>query len=544
MPNPSKDDLEAQAGGVADASETSSQVPNEKKVVAEDEEEKQYPGNKIVVPLMIALYLSVFLVAIDRTIIGTAIPAISDEFKSFSDIGWYGSGYLLTLCAFQLLTGRIYTYFAPKWIFMASILIFEVGSIVCAAAPSSAAFIVGRAVAGAGSAGIFSGSIILMVGAVPLRKRPMYQGLFGAIFGVASVLGPLVGGAFTTNVTWRWCFWINVPIGGVTMFILLFILRQQPAPAGAGMTLRQKLIKLDPIGTIILLPAIICLLLALQWGGSTYAWSSGRIIALLVVGIALLVVFVGIQIWQKDSATIPPRILANRSITAGFLSQTCIGSAMMMFVYYLPVWFQAIKNDTAIQSGIATLPLVLGLVVFSIVTGILVSKLGYYTPPMILGTVIMSIAAGLITTFRVDTGHSAWIGYQCLFGFGLGMCMQQANIAAQTVLPRKDVPVGVSLMWFGQSFGGAIFISVAQSVLQNKLIDGLGGIPAFDPHKIATAGATELRGLVPPQYLDTVLLAYNGALVQVFYAALGLSLAAFVLSCFMEFKSVKDAEKK
>lgn len=153
------------------------------------------------------MFTAAFLVALDRTIIATAIPKITDDFHSLGDIGWYASAYLLTACSFQLLTGRIYTFYNPKWVFLINIAIFEIGSIICGAAPNSTAFIVGRAVAGLGSSGMFSGVIILMVHTVPLHKRPAYTGVFGMVFGVASVIGPLLGGAFTDGPSWRWCFW-------------------------------------------------------------------------------------------------------------------------------------------------------------------------------------------------------------------------------------------------------------------------------------------------------------------------------------------------
>jgi hypothetical protein len=170
-----------------------------------EDENTVYPTGLKAASIMISLYLAIFLVALDRTIIATAIPQITDAFNSLSDIGWYASSYMMTSCAFQLFYGKLYVFYPTKWVFLSAIMLFEVGSAICGAAPNSVAFIWGRSIAGFGSAGIFSGGIVVMVHTIPLAKRPLFQGIFGAIFGIASVVGPLIGGAFTTHVTWRWC---------------------------------------------------------------------------------------------------------------------------------------------------------------------------------------------------------------------------------------------------------------------------------------------------------------------------------------------------
>jgi len=301
----------------------------------------------------------------DRTIIAIAIPRMTDDFHSFGDIGWYGSAYLLTNCAFQLLLGRVYTFYNPKVVFLGLVIIFEIGSAICGGAPNSTAFIFGRAIAGLGSAGIFSGTIIVMIYICPLQKRALYQGILGGVFGIASVLGPLLGGAFTTNVTsvfdhlllkirrltidrWRWCFYINLPIGAVT-FVTLFCILKLPASKKPMPSFREQLAQLDPIGTFCFIPSIVCLLLALQWGGSTYDWNDGRIIALLVLfGISLLA-FIAVQAWKQDSATVPPRIILHRSIAAGVCFSMCIGASMLVMVYYLPLWFQVGTHHNTIN---------------------------------------------------------------------------------------------------------------------------------------------------------------------------------------------------
>ena len=211
-------------------------------------EEPQYPSGMKLAIITTALCFSVFLIALDNTIIATAIPKITDHFNQLNDVGWYGSAYLLTTCAFQLMFGKFYTFFSIKWVYLTAIAIFEIGSAVCGAAPSSTALILGRAVAGLGTAGIFSGALIIIAHTVPLQKRPMYTGMIGAMYGVASVAGPLLGGVFTDHVTWRWCFYINLPIGAVTFLGILIFFSNPQTQKASTLSRKEKFVGFDPYG--------------------------------------------------------------------------------------------------------------------------------------------------------------------------------------------------------------------------------------------------------------------------------------------------------
>ncbi|KAI8169904.1 Efflux pump aflT [Colletotrichum sp. SAR 10_70] len=505
-------------------------------------EDVQYPSGLSLVLVLGSLFISMFLVSLDRLIITTAIPKITDEFDSVTDVGWYGSVFLLTTCAFQLLFGKIYSFYSIKATFLVSVLLFEVGSAICGAAPSSDVFIFGRALAGVGSAGILTGVIIVIVHAVPLHKRPMYQGMFGAVFGIASIIGPLVGGAFTTKLTWRWCFYINLPFGGVAALVIVFLLKL-PDREASTLSTKAKLAQLDFYGTSVLIPGTVCLLLALQWGGLTYAWNNGRIVALLVLACVLLIGFVMVQIFLPKTATIPPKVFKQRSILAGVFATFCIGSQNMIIIYYLPIWFQAIQGVSAVESGIRLLPLVLSMVVASLMTGGLIRRTGYYTPFLIVGVCFMSVGAGLLNTLQLDTPSAKWIGYQILYGFGTGCASQVPNIAAQTVLPKKDVPIGTSLMFFSQLLGGAIFISVGQNVLNNQLLERLSSVPGFNSALIESSGATSLTDL-PASVKQTVLVGYNESLRVVFRLGLILTCLSILGALAMEWRSVKQNTKK
>ncbi|KAJ7018830.1 major facilitator superfamily domain-containing protein [Mycena alexandri] len=500
----------------------------------------EYPTGPRLVLLTLALAISVFLVALDNTIIATVIPKITNQFDSLDDVGWYGSAYLLTSASFQLLWGRFYTFLSIKWVYIAAICIFQLGSLICGVAPTSTALIVGRAIAGVGCAGIFSGALIIVAHSAPLEKRPMFTGLIGTMYGVASVAGPLMGGAFADKVTWRWAFLINLPVGAVTLFIMVFLFQSPHQDKGEAMDFKRRLQQFDPLGTIIIIPAVVCLLLALQWGGSTYPWKSGRIIGLFVAFGVLTLLFIIVQAWKGDSGTVPPRILKQRSIWAGALFAFCQGATFFGFVFYVPIWFQAIKGVSAVKSGIDNLPMILASVIAMIVSGGATTAIGYVTPFMYLSTVLMAVGGGLLTTFKPDTGHAAWIGYQVILGLGCGAGMNQPVMAAQAVLDLKDVPTGTALIMFLQMMGGSIFVSVAQAAFENRLVGGIiHEVPTIDPNVILRAGATSLKDAVPPALIDAVLSVYNAALVNAFYVATATACLSAVGTLAIEWKSIK-----
>lgn len=310
--------------------------------------------------------------------------------------------------------------------------------------------------------------------------------------------------------------------------------------AEASTTWQERTRQLDPYGTAVFIPAIVCLLLALQWGGSKYPWHNGRIIALFIVFGVLITAFIAIQFWKGDFGTVPPRIISQRSMASAAWFSLCLGGGFFILVYYLPIWFQAIKGVSATKSGIMSLPLILGLVFMSLIAGVAITALGYYTPAFIVSSILMSIGAGLLTTFKTNTNHSMWIGYQALYGFGVGFGMQQSLIAAQTVLKLDDVPVGTAVIMFTQILGGALFISVGQNVFTNRLLSGLQSqVPGLDPTIVLKVGATSLKEAVPARFLDSVQVAYNKALTDTWYVSVALSCLSIIGAAFMEWKSVK-----
>jgi len=326
----------------------------------------------------------------------------------------------------------------------------------------------------------------------------------------------------------------------VKIVLISLFLKAPPRRLNQSVGFAARLLQFDPIGTILFIPAIVCLLLALQWGGTTYLWSNGRIIALFVLFGVLIVTFVGVQIWKGDEATVPPRIFTQRSILAGTWFGCSLGGAFFLFIYYIPIWFQAIKGTTAINSGIRTLPLILAQVIGVVISGGLTTQFGYYTPFMIVSTVLMAVGSGLLTTLKVDSGAGMWIGYQIIFGLGAGSGFQQPVLAAQTVLDLHDVPIGVATNMFLQLFGGTLFVSVGQNVFANRLISNLiVKLPHVNPQVVLQTGATELKKIVAPGQVGALLEAYNGALTHAYMVALVVSCLTVFGAVAMEWKSVK-----
>ncbi|KAE8349168.1 major facilitator superfamily domain-containing protein [Aspergillus coremiiformis] len=505
--------------------------------------EFEYPTDVNFVVVLVAICMSLVLTGLDSSMIATALPTITAHFGTIEDVGWYYSAYRLSSCSLQFVFGKLYHLFSVKVVFLVSVAIFEMGSLIAGVAPTSAALVLGRAVSGMGCAGIISGVFTMVVLCFPLRRRPFFTGVAAGVEGASATVAPLLGGALTDSISWRWCFYINLPIGGLSFLLILLFFQDPPKNARSSLPWREKLHRLDLLGTSIFVPSITALLLALQWGGSKYGWANARVIVLLVVTAVLLSAFTWQEQKKGEHALLPRRIVRHRSIVAGMWFSLCNNSTLSVFEYYMPTYFQVIRGASATGSGVLSLPIAISVPLAVLCGSSATSLLGYYTPFMIITGILAPIAAGLLTTLSATQSLVSLICYQALLGVGTGLGFQGPQVAAQTVLSAEDSPMGIAVIIFAQNFGPALFVAIAQSIFTAQLLARLGTIlPTLDLYSLSAMRIADLEQYVPAADIPRVIEGYDQALTTTFILPVGLACASMLGALGMEWRSVKQQQ--
>ncbi|KAL2826374.1 major facilitator superfamily domain-containing protein [Aspergillus pseudoustus] len=393
------------------------------------------------------LMLGVYLVGLDMTMLATAIPTLTDYFQTVSDVSWYETAYVLMVCVFIPLAGKAYTVFSNKYVYLVSMVIFQVGSLICALARSSGVFILGRTINGLGSTGLLSGALLIILTTCPPNSRPVVTSTAMALISVRATTGPQIAGALTDQVGWRWCFWIFLPIGGATMLTTLFVhIPEQTAKPPLTKVISELYTLFDPIGFAIFAGATVMLILAITWGGSEYTWSSSVIIGLLCGSAGAAVLLAYWLVRHGDAALIPPSCLRYRSVSFGGGVMLLQGGCTQMVAYYLPFWFQAVRGDTPTESAVYILPSLLSNIIALITFGALVRRFLYIPPWSILGSMLSAIGSGLLSTINPDTPMAKLIGYQIITNIGRGMAFQVPVIAVQEEVPSKDSATALAVV--------------------------------------------------------------------------------------------------
>ncbi|KAJ3212833.1 hypothetical protein HDU67_003574 [Dinochytrium kinnereticum] len=498
--------------------------------------------------VFVGLALAVFLAALDQTIVAVALPKIAGDFKSLDQVAWIGTAYFLTATAFIPSYGQLSDIFGRKPVFLVAIAIFEIGSLLCGVATNMEFLIAARAIAGLGGGGIFSLVIIIISDLVEIRQRANYQGIIGAVFGVASVAGPLLGGVFVDRVSWRWVFYINLPIGVFTVGAVLVFLKIQKTHTTNVM---KSLLQIDWLGTFLLITTVILFLIPLQGGGSLYAWNSPTVISLFVVGFVFLVMFVWVEGWYAKNPVIPFSLFKNMHVVATFATSMFVGMAFFVLVFYAPLWFQVVFGSSATQAGLQTIPLIVGLVLCSIVSGVVASTTGHFMPFLPIGGAIIATGAGLIST--LDESSPLWKQIIFLFiaGIGVGSCIQTVLLSAQASVGPELLAVVTANTNFWQTIGAVLGLAIVSSIFNNKLetffeeeTRGMNfTLPAGVPVEILKQSVGSIRELLPVEQQGPVIHAYVRTLSLVFLIAVPFAGLVVVSSLFVK-KERLPAEKR
>lgn len=473
-----------------------------------------------------ALMLTLLLAALDQTIVSTALPKIASDLHGLSKYSWVATAYLLTSAVSTPLYGKISDMFGRKKIFQTAIIIFLIGSVLCGLSQNMNQLIVFRGIQGIGAGGLMTLVLAIIGDVVPPRQRGRYQGYFGAVFAISSVIGPLLGGLFTDNLSWRWVFYINLPIGALALMAIATRLH---------LPVKRTEHKVDYAGAVLLAISVVSLLLATVWGGIDYPWGSAQIIGLFATALVGTLLF----IWRENKAKepiLPLRLFRNSIFRVSTLLSLLVGIVMFGALIFLPEYQQIVRGDSATKSGLMLLPLVGGLMAASVTSGRLISKSGRYRKFPIIGSSLLILSFWLFTHIAADTNRVVLGIWMAILGLGIGQIMPVLTLAVQNGVERKDLGTATSSVTFfrsiGSSLGAAVFGAILTARLTFHLNEALPGAGNGIAKNLGSSASTIQH--LPSQIQHDIFTAFAAAFSDVFLVGIPFAVLALIVALFLK----------
>jgi EmrB/QacA subfamily drug resistance transporter len=464
-----------------------------------------------------ALMLVILLASLDQTIVATALPTIVGDLGGLTHLSWVVTAYLLASTVTGPLYGKFGDLYGRKTVLQIAIVIFLVGSALCGIAQNMTELIAFRALQGLGAGGLLVTTIAVVGDIIPPRERGRYQGLFGAVFGVSTVIGPLLGGFFVDNLSWRWIFYVNLPVGALALFVIGAVFRVHVARVQH---------EIDYAGAILLAASLSAIVLFTSLGGNTYAWGSPESVTLIVLGVVLLVAFLFAE-RRAAEPILPLSLFRNRVFSVTSAIGFIIGLSLFGSVTYLPLFLQIVRSKSPTSSGLQLTPMMGGLLVTSILAGQLISRFGRYKPFPVAGTAIVTVGMLLLTRLNIHTTTLQASLYMLVLGLGLGLVMQVLVLAVQNAVDYRNMGVATSGSVLFRQIGGSVGIAIFGAIFVNRLQANLHGIRG--PRAVSPALVKRL----PPEIHTKYVSAFAAALHPVFVVSAGIAAFAFVLSWFL-----------
>jgi len=492
--------------------------------------EPNYLSHQQIIVVLIGLMAGMLLAALDQSIVGTALPRIVSELGGLDRLSWVVTAYLLTSTAVTPLWGKISDLYGRRPVFQIAIAIFLAGSALCGLSQNLEQLIAFRALQGIGGGGLFAIALSIIGDVIPPRERGRYQGYFGAVFGVSSVAGPLLGGWFTDGPGWRWIFYINLPVGLAALVITSLALK---------LPIVRREHRIDYLGAATIVGSVTALLLYLDWGGREFGWLAGESLALVAVAVVLAILFVLVE-RRAAEPIIPLRLFRNGVFSIGNVYGFFVGVAMFGTLVFLPLYLQAVQGMTPTESGLALLPAVFGIFLTSIGSGQLITRTGRYKIFPIIGAAVIILALLLLSRLTPQTPYWQIGVHEFLFGAGLGFTMQTIITAVQNAVPYRDLGAATSSTTFfrqmGGTIGAAVFGTVLASQLSHYLAEAFAGGAAAAGGTLGAVDANNVQAIqaLPEPVKGVVLGAFTNALSDVFLAGVPFVAIAFAVSFFLK----------